>query len=135
AFPHAAMQNATSASQAPPAPASPAPPAAAASPAPQAVVQLDGVPLLPGVPRNPNEVQAMRARRSELSNQLNSAESRRDDLVGELSEVPASVQAGMQQRIELLDERILRIEGEIAETGRLLAASPAIALREPRNQD
>lgn len=119
------MQNPTAGSegQAPAAPAAPLP----------IVETQPGVPLMPGVPRTASEVQALRARRSELSNQLISATNRRDGLVRDMEKLPVNAREGVQQRIDLLDGRILAIEGEIAETGSLLAASPAITLREARD--
>ena len=126
--------------QAPPAPVtSEAPPPAQVPPSSDAgtpVAELDGVPLTPGIPRTSQEVQVLRARRSELSDQLISATNRRDDLVSELNELPQNLQPGVVQRIELLDARILEIEGEIATTGSQLAASTAIAQpRPPRIND
>src|SRR5690606_41177572 len=85
----------------------------------------------PGIPRSSHEVQVLRARRSELSDQRISATNRRDDLVSELNELPQNLQPGVVQRIELLDARILEIEGEIATTGSQLAASTAIAQPRP----
>lgn len=119
---------ATAPAQAPEAPASPA------TPTPIVEVQ-PGVALEPGVPRTSAEVQAMRARRSELSNQLVSATRRRDELVKEMQSLEGVARTGVEQRVALLDERILRIEAEIAETGRLLAASPAIATTSARPRD
>lgn len=117
-----------------PAPTPPTPPAPPV-PTPQAgevTVTLNDAPLMAGVPQTGQQVQAMRARRSELSNQLTSATSRRDRLVRDLEKLPAEQREGVQQRIQLLDQRILRLETEIAETGSLLAASSAIAAPDAR---
>mgnify|MGYP002779813627 FL=1 len=99
-----------------------------------------GVPAGPGVgegvvgvsapraamPRTQQDLAALRARRSELSTQLNSAEERRAEALGDLKEATTSAErAGLEQRVQLLDQRILQIERDLAETGRQLAGAPA----------
>lgn len=74
-----------------------------------------------GVPRTFGEVSALRAQRSELSNQLRSAQGRRDDVAKELANASAAERPGLEARLKLLDQRILEIEGEIARTGELIA--------------
>ena len=71
------------------------------------------------------EVEAIRARREELSNQLQSAASRRSQLAEELRSADRSVRPGLEQRIAVLDERIVRLERDIAETGQQLTSAPA----------
>jgi hypothetical protein len=66
----------------------------------------------------------LRARRSELSSQLNSAQSRRDRLAQSLRRAEGADRVGLEQRLIALDQRILQIEADMAETGRLLAAAP-----------
>lgn len=75
------------------------------------------------VPRTAAELSALRAQRSELSEQLQSAAGRREELVRDLEGASGANRAGIEARIQLLDERILRIEADIASTGRLLAAA------------
>jgi hypothetical protein len=77
-----------------------------------------------GVPQTPTEVQAMRAQRTELSNQLNSALGRRDDIVDQLREASASERPGLEARLQVLDDRIVQLEQEIARTGELIAQAP-----------
>jgi len=74
-------------------------------------------------PLSSAEVRALRRRGEELSRQLNSATSRRHDLARELRSTDPGARPGLEQRIQLLDQRILRIEGDIAENGRLLATA------------
>ena len=88
-------------------------------------------PVLAGTPQ-PNarpltrlEVAAIRARREELSNQLQSAASRRSDLAEELRGADRGARPGLEQRIRVLDERIVRLEQDIAETGQQLTSAPA----------
>ena len=115
----------------------PAPPALPAPPAPPTGARV----VVPGgadltvvgagqelaVPRTQAEVRALRSRGEMLSDQLTSAQGRRDNIAEELSELPpgeTAVRAGLEQRLAQLDGRILRIEQDIAENGRLLAAAP-----------
>jgi len=80
---------------------------------------------LPGRPMTARDIAALRARRSELSNQLESATSRRNTLAGKLEDADGVNKAGLEQRISLLDNRILQLESDLAETGRQLSSAPA----------
>ena len=71
------------------------------------------------------EVAAIRARREELSNQLQSAASRRSQLAEELQTADRGTRLGLEQRIAVLDERIVQLERDIAETGQQLTSPPA----------
>lgn len=71
------------------------------------------------------EIEALRDARSELSSQLISATGRRDDFVEQLKEATGVNRAGLEERIKLLDARILGIETEIARTGQQLSNSIA----------
>ncbi len=85
----------------------------------------DGVQQTLPVPMNGREVAALRTQRTELSNQLVSASSRRHDLSQELNSAPAGPsRTGLEQRIEVLDKRILQLESDIASTGRQLSSAP-----------
>jgi hypothetical protein len=71
------------------------------------------------------DVAGLKARRSELSNQLESATSRRNSLAAKLEDADGVNKAGIEQRISLLDNRILQLETDLAETGRQLSSAPA----------
>jgi hypothetical protein len=71
------------------------------------------------------EVNALLRLRTELSNQLSSAQGRRDDLARQLADPKAVDKPGLEARIKQLDDRILNIENQIAENGRQLASIPA----------
>ncbi len=72
------------------------------------------------------ELDALRSRRNELSNQLSSAVSRRNSLAKQIERAPAgAIRVGLEARMTQLDERILNIENAIDETGRQLASTPA----------
>lgn len=132
-------------------PAPPAPPAAPAPPAPPAPpgaslpegattisigpsgvqvgrVGADGAVDLDAAPTTREGLATLRARRSELSNQLNSAQERRDELAEQLrsGNVSGADRAGIEARLKVLDSRILGLEQEIANTGRLMAQAPAL---------
>jgi len=77
------------------------------------------------IPMSRVEVAAIRARRAELSNQLNSASGRRRDLAEQLPNASGADRAGLEQRIAVLDERIVQLESDIALTGRQLTGVEA----------
>lgn len=111
----ASVQTAT---QGPP----PAPPAADV-PA-TAVVAGPAAGVISAVPATRDEVAALRQQRSELSRQLTSAVNRRDNLVKDMEQASGTNRAGVEARVKLLDQRILEIETDIANTGRLLTQTP-----------
>jgi hypothetical protein len=76
----------------------------------------------PARPLTPSEVAAVRARRSELSSQLTSAAGRRDEIAAQLERASPASRPGLQDRLDVLDLRIVQLEKDIAETGRLLTS-------------
>ena len=115
---------------APPTPAAPAPPAqGVAPPAPStgitAVVGADGRVILEGLPQTAQEVQGLHARRDLLRDQLVRATNRREELVAQMNVgMSDDLRLGMQQRLTLLDQRILEIERDQATTEQLLSNAP-----------
>lgn len=83
------------------------------------------VPTPVPTPRTGRDIEALRERRSELSNQLQSAEGRRNRLAEAMQNAEGADKAGLEQRVTLLDQRILQLEADIAETGRVLTSAPA----------
>jgi len=77
-------------------------------------------------PRSQAEVSALKARRSELSNQLESVDSRRSSLLKQLKANgdPVAVK-GLEARLQLLDARQLQLESDLQQTGQLLASTSA----------
>ena len=71
-------------------------------------------------------VREMMALRDELSNQLNSAISRRADLNRLLQSQTVANVPGLQVRVAQLDSRISEIEEQIAVNGRNLTSSPGL---------
>jgi hypothetical protein len=81
------------------------------------------------------EVEALKARRSILSDQLQSADSRRKELSRLARTATGADKAGLEQRIGVLDARLARLETDIDETGKLLASAPAaLASTNPSSQ-
>lgn len=86
------------------------------------------------IPMTRAEIAAIRSRRSELSNQLISASNRREELAGQLRRATGADRAGLEQRIGVLDQRIVQLESDIAETGRQLTGAPAGFLTSTRSE-
>ena len=81
--------------------------------------------VLNNTPMSAQEVAALRARRTVLSDQLQSADSRRKELSRLARNATGVDKAGLEQRIGVLDARLARLESDIDETGKLLASAPA----------
>jgi hypothetical protein len=98
------------------------------SPSPTAVISND-----PGTnvytvtsPLTARDVEAIKVRRGELSDQLTSASGRRSRLVEQLNESSnETVRKGLEERIALLDKRMVQLETDIATTGQQLTSAPA----------
>jgi chromosome segregation ATPase len=83
------------------------------------------------VPVTQSDVDALQDQRTELSNQLISANSRRNDLSRQLRNARVGPdQTGIESRITQLDARISTIESDIALSGRALSAAPSGLIRQ-----
>ena len=97
------------------------------APTPTAVVftGVDGKTQTLPVPQTRAEISDLKARREELSNQLTSAASRRRNLASQLNSAPPGpARTGLEQRITVLDQRMVQLESDIAATGKQLSAAP-----------
>lgn len=95
-------------------------PAAPGAATPQAV-QTASI----AVPQTQLDVDNLLARRSELSDQLSSANSRRNELARQLRNSRVGPdQTGIEARITQLDGRIISIESSIQDIGTAVAAAP-----------
>lgn len=102
-------------------------------PAPTPVVTI---PALPGsqpisiaIPRNGRDLAALKARREELSYQLNSVDNRRKKLMDQLRRTDdATATKGLQDRLSLLDARQLQLENDLSQTGQMLSSAAAGAI-------
>jgi hypothetical protein len=86
------------------------------------------------IPMTRAEINAIREQRSELSTQLISASRRRRDLAEQARNATGADKAGLEQRIGVLDQRIVQLESDIAETGRLLTGTQAGLLSSTGNE-
>jgi hypothetical protein len=77
-------------------------------------------------PLSSREVAALKARRSELSDQLQSVDSRRSKLLSQLrSTGDQTAVKGLEERLALLDKRQLQLESDLAATGQQLSSASA----------
>jgi chromosome segregation ATPase len=86
-------------------------------------------------PRTAEELSGLRRQREELSSQLISAQRRRADVARAIRKADdPAIRAGLEQRLGVLDQRMLQLESDIAETGRLITSAPTSLLvaSEPR---
>lgn len=89
------------------------------------MVAPDGKTLTLPVPRTESEVQALRAQREELSDQLSSVSSRRTELAMEIrNRSDEATRGGLEERLRILDNRIIQLETDLASTGRQIASAP-----------
>ena len=109
-------------------PAPAAPPAPVAPPSPDVVYAGS----LPGGAMTKQDVAVLRARRAELSDQLESAASRRRSLADQVRHADGVSKAGLEARLAVLDQRIVHLESEIDRTGQQLASPQAQQYAETR---
>jgi hypothetical protein len=108
----------------------PAPPSPPPLPAPAPGTNIAPVPGQPSLfeinPQGPTrpltqqEINIIRSQRSEMSDQLQSAQNRRERVLNELRNAPAGTEAGLQQQYQVLSDRIVAIENDIEASGRVL---------------
>jgi hypothetical protein len=119
-----------SSSQNAPAPAQAAP----AAPAAITTVGTDGKALTIAVPQTSGEVEELVAQRRELSDQLTSVSQRRDNLAREIrNTADAGTRTGMEERLRVLDNRILQLETDLGTTGKQLSSASADLLSETQS--
>jgi len=93
----------------------------------------DGKPHTLPIPLTRADVRELTARRSAISDQLGNVSSRRTELAKEISTTPeAASRVGLEDRLRLLDSRILQLETDLATTGQQLSAAPTGLLSETR---
>lgn len=86
----------------------------------------DGKEITVTVPRTIEEMQQLMAQRDQLSEQLVSVTNRRQNLVAELRSSPdGAARTGLEDRLKVLDARILQLERDLASTGQQIAAAPS----------
>src|SRR5688500_18972821 len=102
----------------------PAPPAPPSLPDVPGIVNPATLGLIPGMPLSDAQREAIEVARDRMSDQLISASGRRDAIAEALKNAQGADRAGLEQRLIQLDQRILQIESDLAETGRILTAAP-----------
>jgi hypothetical protein len=91
------------------------------------VYTSDGKNQVLQIPASHEEMNALLARRREISDQLNSVTDRRNTLIEQLRVAPEGAAPGIQQQLNLLDARILQLETDLGTVGReVAAASPEL---------
>ncbi len=114
----------------------PAQPTAPTPPSP-GVIRIEGVPGVPAqtlsIPLSLGDVRWLRARRAELADQLSDTKDRHGAITDQWSEAGSAIQGGLAQQLAQLDQRILQIESEIAQTEGILTNVPSgfLATAEP----
>lgn len=77
-------------------------------------------------PMSSRDLAALKARRSELSDQLESVDGRRTRLMNQLKQTgDQTAIKGLEDRLALLDKRQLQLESDLATTGQQLSSAPA----------
>jgi hypothetical protein len=111
----------------------PTPPTAATAPAqaptpPVSITTVgpDGKSQTLTIPRTEAEMHELLMQRQELSEQLTSVSSRRSNLAEEIRQTSdPTLRTGLEERLRLLDQRILQLETDLATTGRQISSAPA----------
>jgi hypothetical protein len=106
------MQNAATAVQAP------STPRVTIQTTPSGAVQV--LTQQPMRPLTSREISAIRSRRSDISSQLTSSMERREGLIDDLEDAPPSVAPGLIAQIQMLDQRIVKIEQDMEASGQML---------------
>ena len=110
--------------QTPDAPQAPLPPVAPATPATITAPGPSGTTITLPIPKTGAELGALIAQREELSNQLTNVAARRSDLSEQIRNAPdGASRTGLEDRIRVLDQRIVTLESDLAAVGRQIAAA------------
>ncbi|HVF40725.1 MAG TPA: hypothetical protein VM939_12570 [Gemmatimonadaceae bacterium] len=77
------------------------------------------------IPKTADELQELRIQRQEMSDQLTSVASRRASLSEQIRTAPEGAsRSGLEERLRILDQRILQLETDLAITGRQISMAP-----------
>jgi hypothetical protein len=78
------------------------------------------------------EIGVLRQQRNEMSNQLQSAQNRRENVLDELRSAPVGTEEGLRQQLQVLNDRIVSIERDIEASGRTLRTGLVPQGHDPR---
>lgn len=103
---------------------------ASATPPVSGVGAVTAAPAAAVGPISEQQAEFLRARRDALSSQLRSVQGRRDEVAEALrdNETQAAERPGLEQRLKVLDQRLIQIEQEMAANSQQLANAPARAV-------
>lgn len=87
------------------------------------------------IPKTAEEVQAIRIKLNDLRSELQDAASRRRTNADQLRSSDSRAARGIEDRLQVLDSRIVQIEKDITANGALLRSAPAAALVAGTSQD
>ena len=96
----------------------------------------DGKPQTILIPKTQEQVDLLVSRRSQISDQISSLNDRRGELVDNIRTAPDGVaRTGVEERVRLLDQRLLQLESDLASTNSQLAMAvpELISIAETRN--
>lgn len=106
-------------------PTVPAPPAPPGLPAKVTGAEIGTTQITFDAPKTAADLAALRERRDLLSSQLSNATGRRASVVRDLQKSPEGVaRKGLEDRIQVLDQRIAQLERDIETNSRLIANAP-----------
>jgi len=76
-------------------------------------------------PQTAAELRVLRERRGELSDQITNVSNRRDRIANQLKTADPAARPGLEERLKVLDQRIVNLERELDITGEALRGAPA----------
>src|ERR1051325_8090740 len=80
------------------------------------------------IPQSHDDMMALLSQRRVINEQLEQATDRRNDLLEQMNEAPASAKTGFQAQLNVLNDRIVQLESSLNVIGQEIAgASPALA--------
>ena len=105
-----------------PAPQAPQPPQLPQLPNPD-ITPMPAGPTQWRIPRTPSEQAILQAQREALSSQIINVRERRNSIARSYERASGANRSGLEQQLRVLDDRLLQLEGDLAESGRALYQS------------
>ena len=95
------------------------------------IVQQQAPPAPPAPPGSTDELHALGMKRSELQAQLEALTDRREEIADQLHGAETQARPGILARLQILDERIARLEQEVLQTDDAITAGLSAGLTMP----
>jgi hypothetical protein len=108
-----------------PAPQAPQPPQFPQLPNPD-LTPIPAGPTQWRIPRTPAEQAILQAQREALSSQIVNVRERRNAIARAYERASGANRSGLEQQLRVLDDRILQLEADLAESGRVAYQSPVV---------